>query len=145
MPLTAIWREQHREYFYLQPLGLNFFVLQQKNFLFMARKVVIIDDEKDLCLLIKSFLLQHELIVFTSHSLRDGLQMIQDIQPDILIMDNNLPDGSGWDHLNLIRGQLPHCKIILISAFNARFPPGLQHVSVLEKPVSLLKLQSYLA
>jgi DNA-binding response OmpR family regulator len=111
----------------------------------MTKKVVIIDDEKDLCLLIKSFLLQQGFIVFTAYSLYDGLKMIQEIRPDILIMDNNLPDGSGWDNLNLIRGQLPDCKIILISAFNSKFTSVVQDVSILEKPVSLLKLQYYIA
>ncbi|RAW01771.1 response regulator [Pseudochryseolinea flava] len=111
----------------------------------MARKVVIIDDEQDLCLLIKSFLLQRDLLVFTAHSLVDGLKMIRDIVPDILIMDNNLPDGSGWDNLNLVRGIIPNCKIILISAFNAKFPSLVKDVSILEKPVSLLKLQTYIA
>jgi DNA-binding response OmpR family regulator len=111
----------------------------------MNRKVVIIDDEEDLCLLIKSFLLQHGFLVFTSHSLADGLKMINDISPDILIMDNNLPDGLGWDKLNFIRGCLPKTKIILISAFNGKFSTALQDVSILEKPVSLTKLQNCIA
>jgi two-component system, OmpR family, response regulator len=111
----------------------------------MNRKVVIIDDEKDLCMLIKSFLLQQGFLVFTSHSLADGMTLIHDVGPDILIMDNNLPDGRGWDNLNLIRGQFPETKIILISAFNSNFASAVQNVSILEKPVSLLKLQTCLA
>jgi two-component system, OmpR family, response regulator len=111
----------------------------------MARKVVIIDDEQDLCMLIKSYLLQQGFLVFTSHSLADGMKMIRDIDPDVLIMDNNLPDGSGWDNLNLIRGQLPNTKIILISAFNSPSGSAIQDVSIIEKPVSLMKLQTYLA
>ena len=109
-----------------------------------ARKVLIIDDEKDLCHLVKSFLMQQQFEVVTSNSLEEGLQIARDEKPDILIMDNNLPDGLGWDKIGVVQSFLPDCKIILISAY--KFPEAVStaKISILEKPISLLRLQHYL-
>jgi len=109
-----------------------------------ARKVLIIDDEKDLCHLLKSFLLQQHFEVLTSYSLEEGLQMARAETPDILIMDNNLPDGLGWANIDIVRSFLPHCKIILISAYNIIAEIANENVAVLEKPISLFKLQNCL-
>jgi two-component system OmpR family response regulator len=106
------------------------------------RKVLIIDDEKDLCHLMKSFLSQMEYEVFTSYTLHDGLQMVNDVTPDILFIDNNLPDGLGWDAVGVIRSTLPKCRIILISAYKvAQEWLATGKVEIIEKPISLLKLQ----
>jgi two-component system OmpR family response regulator len=109
-----------------------------------ARKVLIIDDEKDLCHLMKSFLLQQHFEVLTSYSLEEGLQMARAETPDILIMDNNLPDGLGWDKIGIVQSFLPHCKIILISAYKVIAELTIENVAVLEKPISFLKLQNHL-
>lgn len=107
-----------------------------------SRKVLIIDDEKDLCHLMKSFLSQLEYEVFVSYSLEEGLQMIHDVTPDILFIDNNLPDGLGWDTVSTVRSELPYSRIILISAYSApRVWPVIDRVEIMEKPISLLKLQ----
>jgi two-component system OmpR family response regulator len=106
------------------------------------RKVLIIDDEKDLCHLMKSFLSQMEYEVFTSYTLREGLRMVKDVSPDILFIDNNLPDGLGWDAVGVIRSALPKCRIILISAYKvAQEWLAVGKVEIIEKPISLLKLQ----
>ena len=145
MPRTAIKTVPLREYFYLHAVALSFLKCIKCIRITMSRKVVIVDDERDLCLLLKSFLLQQGFLVFTSHSLSEGLRVIAETLPDILILDNNLPDGSGWDSLTLIRGQFPSTKVILISAFNARATDVSANVSIIEKPVSLITLQTFLA
>lgn len=60
-------------------------------------KVLIIDDEEDLCLLIKTYLSRKDCEVFTAYSLSEGLKKLNDLLPDILFLDNNLPDGLGWE------------------------------------------------
>jgi CheY-like chemotaxis protein len=108
------------------------------------RKVLVIDDEKDLCHLIKSFLGQQSYEVHTAFSLGEGLQMAKTYTPDILIMDNNLPDGLGWENIGVLQSILPQAKIILISAYKIPSEKILHNVSILEKPISLLKLQHHL-
>lgn len=114
-----------------------------------SKKVVIVDDEQDLCHLLRQYLLDlhpgYE--VHLAYTLSDGLVTIQRVKPDVLFIDNNLPDGLGWEKLDLVHGALPHCKINLISA-SQYLPNDLSvrsyPVQVIEKPLRLTFLKEYL-
>lgn len=105
------------------------------------KKVLIIDDETDLCLLLKSYFLRREYIVHISHSLREGLTALEQEQPDILFLDNNLPDGTGWNLAPEIASRFPQLQINLISAYHPD-PASLdsQRVKIIEKPISFTDL-----
>ncbi len=60
------------------------------------KKVLIIDDEVDFCLLMHFYLSKKNCEVTFSHTLKDGLGYIRNKTPDIVILDNNLPDGFRW-------------------------------------------------
>jgi len=103
---------------------------------------LIIDDEIDLCLLLKSYFVRQDYEVYLSHSLADGLEMIRKENPAIIFLDNNLPDGTGWAHAPQIANLHPDIKINLISAFHPaipEMPEGVQFY-VYEKPVTLADL-----
>jgi two-component system, OmpR family, response regulator len=110
-----------------------------------ARKILIIDDEKDLCHLMTSFLKQLGYEVLSAYSLNDGLNYFNAMHPDILILDNNLPDGLGWENIQYIHATDPACKIILISANKVQQDIPDASISILEKPISLSMLQHYVA
>ena len=61
------------------------------------KKVLIIDDEVDLCLLLKTYLNRRNYEVYYSHTLKEGINQFKQVIPDILFLDNNLPDGIGWE------------------------------------------------
>lgn len=109
-------------------------------------KVLIIDDEEDLCLLIKTYLSRKNCEVYTANSLSEGLKKLNDLVPDILFLDNNLPDGLGWETAEKILSQHPQIQLHLISAYN---PPRIKetiHVTrIWEKPISLRDLDTYFA
>lgn len=109
-------------------------------------KVLIIDDEPDSCILWKTFLTQLRYTVFTALTLRQGLELVDAERPDIIFLDNNLPDGLGWEHLDLIQAKIPNCRINLVSAYD--FDPEQYkrpNVNVLRKPVTLSRIRSLLA
>jgi two-component system, OmpR family, response regulator len=113
----------------------------------LKKKVVIIDDEKDLCHLIKTFLSEMDYEVHMAHTLNSGLDMLQTVTPDVIFMDNNLPDGLGWEQLRQLNQQFPGCKINLISAFEsapAELPENAGNIAVIEKPLRLNALKDYL-
>ena len=58
----------------------------------MRKKVLIIDDEVDLCLLMKLYFLRKNYGVFIAHTLSEGLKLRDEIKPDYLFIDYNLPD-----------------------------------------------------
>lgn len=116
----------------------------------MIRKtVVIIDDEVDLCNLIKRFILDLNsgYTVHLAHTLKDGFELIRQVQPDILFIDNNLPDGLGCEKLMEVHESLPNCRLNLISA-SQYLPADLLvrgfPVTIIEKPLRLNHLKDYL-
>ncbi len=66
------------------------------------KKVLIIDDERDFCILLKSYFIRKKYTVYLSNFLSDGMQLLTDIKPDIVLLDNNLPDGLGWNKVEFI-------------------------------------------
>ena len=79
-------------------------------------KVLIIDDEVDYCRILENYFKRKSYEVFLSFILKDGLAQIDQLKPDILILDNNLPDGIGILKINEFK---KYCKqIIVISAMS---------------------------
>lgn len=106
------------------------------------KKVLIIDDEIDLCHLLKSYFLRNNYEVYLSHTLEQGLSFLKALKPDIVFLDNNLPDGLGWSIAPEIASGFPDIQINLISAFHPQLPemPEGARVFVIEKPISLTDL-----
>lgn len=112
------------------------------------KKIVIIDDEEDLCHLMKTYFLELNHDVYLANTLGSGLSLMKEVSPDVVFIDNNLPDGLGWEKMSYLLEEYPSCKINLISAYDY-LPPDLkdrdsQVVTVLEKPLSLNTLKDYL-
>ena len=103
------------------------------------RKILIVDDEEDLCVLMRSYLkaLGHE--VYIASTLRDGIKEMERLKPDVIFLDNNLPDGKGWDMIDKIVQEFPTLKIHLISAYRQKndILPTHHNVRIWEKPISL--------
>ncbi len=102
------------------------------------KKVLIIDDEVDLCLLMKAYFTRKHYNVSIAHTLKDGQRMIDEVCPDILFIDNNLPDGAGWDIIAETLERCPQMKFHLTSAFRSVLPTDVNKnkVTVWEKPIS---------
>jgi DNA-binding NtrC family response regulator len=110
------------------------------------RKVLIIDDEIDLCLLLKSYFVRKNYEVYLSHTLEEGLSFIKSLNPNIIFLDNNLPDGIGWNVAPDIATSHPDTYINMISAFHPVKPqmPADAKYSVIEKPISFSDLDRQL-
>src|SRR5438067_1171904 len=105
------------------------------------KKILIIDDEADFCLLLKSYFSGKQYEVYYSYSLNTGLKLLEELHPDILFLDNNLPDGSGWNKADQIIENHPQIQINLISTHQNDFhKKDLSSVRVWEKPLKLTEL-----
>jgi DNA-binding response OmpR family regulator len=111
------------------------------------KSVLIVDDEVDLCLLLKQFLTKKNYEVHIAHTLSEGLVILNAIKPDTLMLDNNLPDGMGWDLARDIQKKYPGMNITLVSAyqltkdFKHKLSPS---INFLEKPISLKDIEKYI-
>lgn len=102
-------------------------------------KILIIDDEKDYCMIMKSYFVGRNYQVFVAYTLKEGLKLLEEKQPEILLLDNNLPDGKGKEHIDPIAKKFPALKIYLISAYHQKtdFLEPHKNVTVWEKPILL--------
>ena len=82
------------------------------------KTALIIDDDKDLCMLVKSMLVNHITDVHCVHSLEEGKKKVAELMPDLILLDNNLPDGQGLHFIPVIKSVSPASEIILVSAFD---------------------------
>ena len=103
--------------------------------------IVVVDDDRAQRSLFESFLQRHGCHVVTAESGEQALQLLTSVQPALLISDVRMPGMSGLEMLALVRKQLPHLPILLITAHaDIRDAVGaIQHgaIDYLEKPIDL--------
>lgn len=80
------------------------------------KKVLIIDDELDMCLMLKAYLQKRNFLTNYACTLNEGLMALKNLKPDAIILDNNLPDGQGLSKISSIKKEFPETQLILISA-----------------------------
>ena len=83
------------------------------------RKVLIIEDEGDMCLLLNIILAGKKLQLDHVKSLADAQSYLEDTHPQVVLLDNKLPYGFGVDFIPQIKKQNPSAKIIMITGFDA--------------------------
>ncbi len=96
------------------------------------KKILVIDDEIDICMLLKRFLTKKEFLVETAQSGRKGLQLLEEFEPDIVMTDFRLGDSTGTDLLVTIKSRLPQIPVLIITGY-----------SDIKDAVSVMKLGAY--
>ena len=84
-----------------------------------AKKVLIIEDEGDMCLLLNILLNSDEMELDHVQNLVAADEYLQKEVPSVIILDNKLPDGFGVDFISYIKKKYPTVRIIMISGFDA--------------------------
>jgi len=111
-----------------------------------GRKVLIIDDEETLLKNIGDFLKVSGYVVFTSPNSADGLELLRNHEPDLLLLDLHLKEGlTGIQVLRAAKMLKPDLKVVISSGFgeeedtkNSCFSLGAN--AFLSKPTSLRSL-----
>src|SRR6185295_17754884 len=100
-------------------------------------RVLVLEDElalrSSLCRLLRQ---NQELAVSETGSLRDAVRLL-DEQPNLIVSDLDLPDGSGLDLLQALAFRGLRVPVIFITAYLSRFQaqlPASSNIDVLEKP-----------
>ena len=82
------------------------------------KKVLIIEDEGDMCLLLNILLNGKDMELDHVKDLASAETYLAKEQPSVVILDNKLPDGFGVDFIMHIKKAYPQIKIIMISGFD---------------------------
>ncbi len=106
-------------------------------------KTIIIDDEahiRDTLRKLLKICCPHVVVIGEAAGVADGLKKILALHPDLVILDINLKDGTGYDLLHLIHPV--NFRVIFISAFDRRSIQAfkLSSLAYLVKPFSTLDL-----
>lgn len=82
-------------------------------------KIHIVDDEPDICYSLSRTLSKRGFTTSFSHTLADAETQLNNSQPNILLLDNHLPDGRGVDFARKINHKYPNIKTIMITAHDS--------------------------
>jgi two-component system OmpR family response regulator len=105
-----------------------------------SKRILIIDDEVDFTYLLKLYFEKRGCRVEVAHNIRHGLEALESTDPDVIFLDNNLPDGSGWEKAAFILNAHPTSALYLMSGAT-NFPIGVGNLTILEKPFSIDELE----
>lgn len=105
-----------------------------------AKKVLIIDDEQEICEMLYSFLIPHNYKVFLAFNGQMGLEYFEEIKPDIVLLDLKMPDIDGLEVLKIIR-KVSETPVVIITGH----PQDVSEIHLadlkiegyLEKPIKL--------
>ena len=77
--------------------------------------ILIVEDEGDISLILNLMLKKENIEIEHVTTLAKAASYLGIQQPDIIIMDNQLPDGLGMDYIQKIKADYPLIKIIMIT------------------------------
>lgn len=83
-----------------------------------VKKVLIVEDEGDMCLLLNILLNGKEMELDHVKTLLDAEEYLKKEQPSVILLDNKLPDGFGVDFITYVKKLYPSIKIIMISGYD---------------------------
>ena len=77
--------------------------------------ILIVEDEGDICLILNLMLKKNDVEIEHVNTLAKAASFLKQQTPQIIIMDNQLPDGLGIDYIKKIKTDYPALKIIMIT------------------------------
>jgi DNA-binding response OmpR family regulator len=78
-------------------------------------KVLVVDDEDNVCELVRLYLSKEGYEVLKAHDGLTGMEMVKKEKPDVIILDIMLPEMNGWEMCRQIR-QTFNVPIIMLTA-----------------------------
>lgn len=82
------------------------------------KKILVVDDEGDICMLLKRFLTKNGFEVETAQNGKRGLQLVDEFKPDLVMTDFRLGDLTGAELLVSIKKKLPHVPVLIITGYS---------------------------
>lgn len=85
----------------------------------MSFKVCIIDDQSSILESMEMFFRLRSWEVYTAANGPDGLKIVEEVRPSLVILDIRLPGMSGLEVLAQLRSRFPELQVIVITAFQS--------------------------
>jgi DNA-binding response OmpR family regulator len=80
----------------------------------MKKKILVIDDEFEIVELTKMILEKEGFAVIGADSGMNALTQLQDLRPDLILLDVNMPEMDGWEVLKVLKADDATARIPVI-------------------------------
>ncbi len=82
-------------------------------------KILLVDDHEVVRMGLRTLLERREniAVVGEAGTVEEAIAAAEHTEPDVIVMDIRLPDGSGVDACREIRGQRPETKVIMLTSY----------------------------
>lgn len=114
----------------------------------MSKKILIVDDEPEICELISEGLRDEGYYVSSANTGRAGTELLENKDFDLVILDIYLPDLDGTEIYETMRKMVRHHKtpVIFLTALATGTKPQLAGIhdkayTIISKPTSLEEIQ----
>ncbi len=84
----------------------------------MSGRILVIDDDKDMCLVLSKFLTKNDYEVDAAHTGEAGLKLLRDNEYILILCDYRLPDITGVEALQKIKVLSPMVPVIIITGYS---------------------------
>jgi two-component system response regulator HydG len=82
------------------------------------QRILVIDDDTDICLLLRRFLSKNNYEVAIAHDGNTGLVLLQEFRPDLVMTDFRLGDMDGGTILSKIKAIYPFVPVLIITGYS---------------------------
>lgn len=83
-------------------------------------KLLIVDDEAEICDFLKSFFEERNYEVRSATSGEEALKSVEQFKPNVVLLDIKMPVMDGIRVLELIKSKHPKIKVIMVTALETR-------------------------
>ena len=81
------------------------------------KKLLIVDDETGIVDEVKSFFEEEGYEVYAADTGKEGIECIERVKPDVMLLDMKLPDMSGLNVLKVCKTVSPGTKVIVNTGY----------------------------
>jgi DNA-binding NtrC family response regulator len=83
----------------------------------VVKTILVVDDESDTRVLLYDLLSSEGFKVVTFENPQEALHRVQDVKPDLVILDLRMPMMSGMKLLPMLQIAAPHARVMILSAY----------------------------
>jgi CheY-like chemotaxis protein len=108
----------------------------------MSKDILVVDDEQDMRDYLETLLLDSGYTVRTAVNGTDAIKRVMEQRPDLVLLDLQMPEGTGTDFYRRLHDQkdLREIPVIVISGLAGRNIAVSRSVVVLDKPLNEARL-----